>query len=1294
MDCDVLEQSNQLIINRHPLVLEEAVEWHDAQFLPGECLGEYIIRNKVDLPAGFLTVLVNHQAQHNWAFYTPKPDDIIIISSRAAGAGAKKVGRIIGLVAVAAAGIATAGLVTPILGSIAGGVAAGVVMAGGSLLINSLLPTPKLQKPAVEDKKESPTYGINGGRNRINQYGPMALVFGKHKMVPYLGAKPYVTFQWEDNFYHQIFHFGLQPDLIVDDMRIGDNPISNYQGVQIERSDQYGGIYSIAGNVDMQEGFTIRNSDGWIERRGPEDTTTISVDISATLFQVDTDSGAFVYNFSLVQIQYRKVGTQDWLQFGPGVNGPDPGGYQLFGFDPNKPVRVIAQQDVERGQYDIRFWKPAADQDGSTQKNETAISLIRFYQADDTDYTGQLRYGITIKASGQLQNTVDELSAIVSARCNVWTGDSWDYRETSNPAWWLLWFARGKRDANGDLIYGEGLTDDQIDIDAIKAWARFCDDKKLTFNWILDRQMKVSEVLATIARAGRATTSRSIGKRTVVWDAADKPTQYMLTPANVVEGSFEISYINQDIVDVIEANFTNADLDYKADTVRQRVPNTPITDNPITIDLEGVTNADQAGREVNLIAADQWFHKRQYSWQMDVEGAVMRKGEVVLLAYDFHSYQYSGRIVSVDPDRKLLTLDGVINGRNVWFVLRDRQGNIATTRVSGNNGKSVILSNWPSISANNDAGARFIPPTPETVNDYLWYAAPQQAENKTLLITAVEPQDEYKIKFTAIDYDSRYYDTEYDLYSHAPRRTLVVKNHILYLVASETRMDDGTVIVRFSWELAQRGSQVYAQINDGEHHESSTTDRTYIDVPSKTGRTVTANISLANGDYKVLSHVVQGGVYPMPAITDVTATNGLVNKIAVQWVMPLKHPSVRVTEVWGAPVNNGQTGARRKLSDVVYPETSYMHFVDGAGVQWRYWVRLVDKQGNAGPYYPAGDGALGSTTSDRGKIIKYLGDNQFDSILGQKLDEPIGDLRQKYDQLNAEIKNTRDTVIKNEIDELESRFNDQVNGKIQDLRQTVANAEQSIANREQQVSSQLGAIKGRVNTAMESVANLDGTANNTFTVKVEQDENGQKYVAGMGVGIDNSKGKTDNYVLFDANNFTLRSRVGGQIVYPFVVQDGQVHINSAMIDKADIGDAAVDRLVAKEAIIAGRNIADGAVSDTIVEQSTYYGLMGQRFRKSWRFDANVRIAIIQVQILNHENATLGSNNESKIVANGRNIWVSDPIRIGEPVTQQPPDWPPEPVMSMLTNLQSLDIDIYPRIEGNFTVEYAIALFKK
>lgn len=778
-----------VVSNPHPLIGDGRVNYYEG-FKAGETLGEYVNRVGVEIPRGSFVVIINGcVAMHDWRLYVlQEGDDIIFRSSALGGGGGGKVLRLVAMVALVAisAGYgASLGGALGLTGDMAAAVGGALIMTAGTLIVNAIFPPPKPQMPSLTDKEQSPTYGISAGRNQANPYGPMLIVFGRHKVVPFLASKTYTTFDGDNQYLSQAFHFGLQPDLNLEKIRIGDTDITAYQDVQVEKSTDNGRLSLISGNVDVLEGFEVYKSSGWVSRTTPNDTTHISIDIASNLFDIADNGDERTISVNLI-LQYKETGSATWLPL-------SSGSVYLSGSNPQKPTRLTINQYVDKGQYDIRISKASDDISTTRKSNKVTIAQIRCTQEDSADYTGQLRVAVKIKATSQLNGAIDELSAIASAKCPVWNGGAWEVKETSNPAWWFLWWARGKRDANFKRLYGECLPDTRIDIEAIKAWAAFCDRKNLTFNWVLDRKMSIEEVYYTIARAGRASTTWQTGKRGVIWDSDELPVTTLLTPANIIAGSFSYKHINTDVADEIIINYYDANKDWEKAVVRQKVPNATQANNPITLDLEGCTNESQAGREANLLAASQQLHRKQYSFEMDIEGAVLARGDVAQLTHDLTSFAAGGRLVAVNG--KVLTLDADVGtATNAWLTLRSPFNKMYNVRVNAKGNQLTLVNGWTFGDVGN-------------VEDWLWQYDPSKIAGVKLQIKSVVPQSNGNIKFEAIEYSPAYFAAENNVYFAVPQKQArdLPAIYVFDALATERVLNEqnGDTEVTISWIMSE-----------------------------------------------------------------------------------------------------------------------------------------------------------------------------------------------------------------------------------------------------------------------------------------------------------------------------------------------------------------------------------------------------------------------------------------------------------------------------------------------------------
>src|SRR5690606_20350570 len=280
-----------LVVHPHALVGDGSVQVVEP-FLHMETLGAYIKRTGVVVPAGPVAVWHNgHRVPDAlWRRLIPRTGDQIIIRARVLGGGGG--GKVLRTVAMLALVVATAGV-----GSFAGlgsmlagatgmsvGLASAAIMIGGSLLINALLPPPKPtmgQLGTGQKYESSPTYALSGGRNRMRPWEPMTLIFGRHKVVPDLGANYYTQYEGDDQYLNQVFHFGLQAGYVsLQELKIGNTPLENFQGTAVQVSSFDGKLSMFPGNVDTIQGMVL-DSGVINSRTTAQDVTSISVELAA-----------------------------------------------------------------------------------------------------------------------------------------------------------------------------------------------------------------------------------------------------------------------------------------------------------------------------------------------------------------------------------------------------------------------------------------------------------------------------------------------------------------------------------------------------------------------------------------------------------------------------------------------------------------------------------------------------------------------------------------------------------------------------------------------------------------------------------------------------------------------------------------------------------------------------------------------------------------------------------------------------------------------------------------------------
>lgn len=118
--------------------------------------------------------------------------------------------------------------------------------------------------------------------------------------------------------------------------------------------------------------------------------------------------------------------------------------------------------------------------------------------------------------------------------------------------------------------------------------------------------------------------------------------------------------------------------------------------------------------------------------------------------------------------------------------------------------------------------------------------------------------------------------------------------------------------------------------------------------------------------------------------------------------------------------------------------------------------------------------------------------------------------------------------------------------------ETLTDDVSALARDNEVLTAQVGETKAMAEDTAEVVVGMDGELRATRNIKVGVDVNGRYYSAGMGIGVENTPDGMQSMVLFLADLFAVMSQPGGAPKSVFAIQNGQVFMNSAIINQADI----------------------------------------------------------------------------------------------------------------------------------------------
>ncbi|MGE1612954.1 TipJ family phage tail tip protein [Pseudomonas monteilii] len=123
-----------------------------------------------------------------------------------------------------------------------------------------------------------------------------------------------------------------------------------------------------------------------------------------------------------------------------------------------------------------------------------------------------------------------------------------------------------------------------------------------------------------------------------------------------------------------------------------------------------------------------------------------------------------------------------------------------------------------------------------------------------------------------------------------------------------------------------------------------------------------------------------------PAVAFLTTTP-LVYGTRLRWGFPAGAEDTERTEIWRSATTSRNDAT--KLGDFTYPQAEHEIHGLAAGVSFFYWARLVDRSGNIGPWYPAGVGVNGQSSSNQSEYEEYFKDKISNGALYPALREEI-----------------------------------------------------------------------------------------------------------------------------------------------------------------------------------------------------------------------------------------------------------------------------------------------------------------
>ena len=666
-----------------------------------------------------------------------------------------------------------------------------------------------------------------------------------------------------------VFNFGFG-DLSISDERLGANVLAQYQQVELHNSQVPAGQgdrttltgYTSAnwpgdiypGNVQTIDGGALVQNDqvpnsGWVERQGSQAGRYIQIDIAGRLFK---QGGGGIKNLSCtLEVQYQTPGESVWTPF--------PFSPITLTSGTTRVVRETFSAYLSTPAIKFRVRRVTPDSTDASEVSELEFTRVKIFRDSDALYPAQRRQGLMIRATGQLNGRVDRYSALARIKCWVWTSPApwngslpgsgaWQWRETTNPAWLFIYFARGgflnptakpahlglagwldePNPGNGDRLFGAGLTNNRIDYGTLVAWGQWCDQAKLECRMLASAQRPAGSVLDDIAAAGRARKTWAPGKLSVWWEAAGQPWLAAFGASNIVAGTFRVAYNSGDTADEFGVTYTQSDNDYEPDTVYATVPGVTLPVNQQISQAVYAMPKAQAQRLVNLHAAGVHYHRRTITFNSTMMGLTVACGDIIQLAHDLTRWAYSGRLTGLAVNLGKVTavqLSAEVESQDsngFWLMVTPPGGEPMSVRCAPPAQRTrqlQVIGQWPASKAPGWLDAS-TPNPAATVDwddtipeDWTYLGGPQSTPGRRVRIIGIEPASARRVRITARDEYEAYYPLEWGLGNvpdPASGQQLIARAFNL----SATPTDGGAL--RLAWELdGAHGADVRVSVNGG-----------------------------------------------------------------------------------------------------------------------------------------------------------------------------------------------------------------------------------------------------------------------------------------------------------------------------------------------------------------------------------------------------------------------------------------------------------------------------------------------
>jgi len=768
---------------------------------------------------------------------------IRVIPTNGGGGQGKDAMRIVAMI-----GVVVASLFAPYLapvgwglvGAWTGAALTATVAIAGSLAVNALIPPPKQNLNTLSGLgATSPTLSLTGSSNQLAPYAPIPRPYGLNKIFPPLAARPFTEVVGNDQYLRLLFCCGYGP-LLLSELKIGQTPIEQFQGVEMEIRQGYATDAPLTLIPDdvIEDNISIllTAASGRQVRRSQSNARELSVDVtwpnglgdfsgevpqpvtvqvevayrpisggawtvvnftpavaaaaSAPGFSITADPGAFGNNYFLDLLVPGETGgsvglvletqlgvlayinpgvttvndlkgyldvsgqgkfvmaisagstlvSAGEMQLSGGMNAIE--GLQATDDNPQLQRRSLRWLVPTVGEYEIGLTRLTGDTTNPAVRDQVLWTTLRTIQAGaPVTKPGLCLVAMRIKATDQLNGTVDQFNCLAQSVLLDWTGTSWALAPTSNPASIYRDVLQGSANARP-------LADSRLDLATIQAFHTRCANAGFGFNAVIDFQTTVFELCRTVLSAARGSFGLRDATYTVVEELSQTVPIQHFTPRN--SWGFRGTRTFVDLPHALKVRFVNPDKDWQQDEqlVYADGYSAANASKFETLDLMGVTDSEQAWKLGRYHLAVAQLRPETYALNVDIENLVCTRGDLVRVVHDVPLFGAGyGRVKTVATDgggnATAVTLDDLITmdaTKSYAVRFRKSDGSSLVQQLVTVAGEQSTFTFTASISA----------ATKPAVGD-LALLGVLGSESVAMVVKSIEPGPDLTAKLTLVD---------------------------------------------------------------------------------------------------------------------------------------------------------------------------------------------------------------------------------------------------------------------------------------------------------------------------------------------------------------------------------------------------------------------------------------------------------------------------------------------------------------------------------------------------------------